>query len=58
VDEQEVRRVWFTHPASGREFVAYEYGAGDNSYGAFFARDALEVASQIHDGDLLECTVY
>ncbi len=58
VDEQEVRRVWFTHVPSGRAFVAYEYGAGDNSYGAYFVRGELPVVAQIHDGDLYECTVH
>ncbi len=58
VDEAEVRRVWFTHVPSGREFVAYEYGAGDNSYGAYFVRGELPVVAQIHDGDLYECSVH
>ena len=56
VDEEEVRRIWFSHRASGREYVVYEYGAGDNSYGAYFARGELDVLAQIHDGDLLLCT--
>jgi hypothetical protein len=58
VDEQEVRRVWFTHRESGREYVAYEYGAGDNSYGAYFVRGELPVVAQIHDGDLYECSEF
>jgi hypothetical protein len=57
VDQQEVRRIELTEVASGREFVVYEYGVGDNSYGAFFARDAAEVVASIHDGDLLDCQV-
>jgi hypothetical protein len=57
VDEEEVRRIWFRHRASGAEYVVYEYGAGDNSYGAYFARGELDVLAQIHDGGLLECAV-
>ena len=57
VDEQSVRRIDFSELASGREFVVFEYGAGDNSYGAFFARDSTEVLAAIHDGDLYDCTI-
>jgi hypothetical protein len=38
-------------------FIAFEYGAGDNSYGAFFERRGEAMVSAIHDGDLYECTV-
>jgi hypothetical protein len=57
VDQQEVRRIDFYELASGREFVVYEYGVGDNSYGAFFELEGVEVAAAIHDGDLLDCSV-
>jgi hypothetical protein len=57
VDQQEVRRIELYEIASGREFVAYEYGVGDNSYGAFFEREDVEVVASIHDGELLECSV-
>jgi hypothetical protein len=57
VDQNEVRRIWIRHATSDRAFVAYEYGAGDNSYGAFFEQQSLEVAASIHDGDLLDCAV-
>jgi hypothetical protein len=57
VDQQEVRRIEFYELASGREFVVYEYGVGDNSYGAFFEREGVEVVASIHDGDLLDCSV-
>ena len=58
VDQQEIRRLEFHDLASGRIFLALEYGAGDNSYGAFFERDAPGVVAAIHDGDLLECKVF
>jgi hypothetical protein len=57
VDQNEVRRIWIHHPATSRSFVVYEYGAGDNSYGAFFFQEQTEVVASIHDGDLLECLV-
>lgn len=57
VDQNEVRRIWLRHPATDRAFVVYEYGAGDNSYGAFFAQAQVDVAASIHDGDLLDCEV-
>jgi hypothetical protein len=58
VDQQEIRRIDFYEIASGREFVVFEYGAGDNSYGAFFERESVEVAGSIHDGDVLDCSVF
>lgn len=57
VDEQEVRRIDFYELASERWFVVYEYGAGDNSYGAFFDQEGTDVLASIHDGDLLDCSV-
>ncbi len=40
-----------------RRYLAYEYGAGDNSYGAIFDERDLEPAAEIHDGDIAACTV-
>lgn len=56
VDQNVIRRVDLYDETGARAFVAFEYGAGDNSYGAVFAYDSTELVSQIHDGDLLECT--
>ena len=42
---------------SGRTFTAYEYGAGDNSYGAIFEGAAADPVGSIHDGDMFGCTV-
>jgi hypothetical protein len=57
VDQQEVRRIDFRARDGGEAFVVYEYGVGDNSYGAFFRSGSAEIVAAIHDGDLLECTV-
>jgi hypothetical protein len=57
VDQEEMNVTWFAEPAGRRTFVAFEYGAGDNSYGAFFEKRSGERAAAIHDGDLYECSV-
>lgn len=57
VDQQEINMTTFTD-ATQRTFVAFEYGAGDNSYGAIFARSDESMAAAIHDGDLYFCTVH
>ena len=57
VDQQEVRVITFHELTSGLPFAVYEYGVGDNSYGAYFARDNAEVVASIHDGDILNCSI-
>jgi hypothetical protein len=54
VDQQEVRRLAL-RDGDGRVYLAFEYGAGDNSYGAIFAAGSPDVLASIHDGDLLDC---
>jgi hypothetical protein len=56
VDQSEVRHMRLRDAASTREYDVFEYGAGDNSYGAIFRADSTFKAASIHDGDLLECT--
>jgi hypothetical protein len=48
-----IMRLW--EPAAARTWVAFEYGAGDNSYGAIFDGRSDRIVAKIHDGDLLEC---
>lgn len=57
VDQQEVRRIDFCELATGRAFVVFEYGVGDNSYGAYFLQESADVIASIHDGDILDCGV-
>lgn len=57
LDQQEVRRIELREAAGARRFTVYEYGVGDNSYGAFFAAGSTQLLAAIHDGDLLECRV-
>ena len=56
VDQQVIRRVDLYDEAGARAFVAFEYGAGDNSYGAVFGHGVPTMVSKIHDGDLEACT--
>jgi hypothetical protein len=57
VDQNEINRIPLHDTARERDYVAYEYGAGDNSYGAIFPAAEAEPATEIHDGDLVDCTV-
>lgn len=57
VDQQEMNVIWLVEPAARRGFIAFEYGAGDNSYGAIFERLGGAMVTSIHDGDLYDCTV-
>jgi hypothetical protein len=56
VDQEELNLSFFAEPAALRTFVSFEYGAGDNSYGAFFEKRSGERAASIHDGDLYNCS--
>ena len=57
VDQDEMNITYMAEPAAQRMFVAFEYGAGDNSYGAIFSRIDGSMVTNIHDGDLERCTV-
>lgn len=57
VDQGEVNLNYVSEPSSRRQFAAYEYGAGDNSYGGIFDNVTGALVSSIHDGDLENCTV-
>jgi hypothetical protein len=57
VDENEINITWVSEPAARRVFMAFEYGVGDNSYGAIFDKLDDAMVSAIHDGDLEQCTV-
>ena len=57
VDQHEVNVTWIAEPAAKRAYIAFEYGAGDNSYGAIFDRHSAQMVTNIHDGDLEHCIV-
>ncbi len=56
-DQGEINEYPIKEVATGRLYIAMEYGAGDNSYGAIFEAGTSTVATEIHDGDFYECTV-
>lgn len=55
VDQNEINAVYIYEPAAARTFLALEYGAGDNSYGAYFEGRTAVMVANIHDGDLENC---
>lgn len=58
VDQGELNIYTLTEQGGvGRVFVAFEYGLGDNSYGAIFAPSETTLAARIGDGDIYECAV-
>ncbi|HEY4056827.1 MAG TPA: hypothetical protein VGM39_09465 [Kofleriaceae bacterium] len=57
VDQDEVNVTWLYEETAKRDFIAFEYGAGDNSYGAVFSRTDGSMVTNDHDGDLENCTV-
>lgn len=56
VDGGEINERVRRDAASGRTFTGYEYGAGDNSYGAIFEGTTNVPVGLIHDGDMFGCT--
>ena len=57
VDQNEFNVVRLYEPAAARTYTAFEYGAGDNSYGAIFYWNTPTMVAAIHDGDYQDCTV-
>jgi hypothetical protein len=57
VDQQRVRLLGLWDVEGSRAFTAFEYGVGDNSYGAIFERGTTTIVASIHDGDFLGCSV-
>jgi hypothetical protein len=58
VDGGEINRFTLSDEAGVRSFRTWEYGAGDNSFGAIFVnRGDDRPVAEIHDGDLAGCQV-
>jgi len=55
IDQGELDVSVFTKGATSVE--AYDYGAGDNTYGALYLAGTTTVAAEIHDGDFYGCTL-
>lgn len=58
VDQGEINVVRLYEPAAARTYTAFEYGAGDNSYGAIFYWNTTQMVTKIHDGDYEACNVH
>jgi len=58
VDQGEINVLRLYEPAAARTYTAFEYGAGDNSYGAIFYWNTTQMVTAIHDGDYYSCTVH
>ncbi|MEO8705016.1 MAG: hypothetical protein ABI867_33495 [Kofleriaceae bacterium] len=56
VDQEEINLRIIVELAARRSFLSFEYGAGDNSYGAIFDLEGDAMVTNIHDGDLEHCT--
>ena len=56
VDASEVHRWALWDTSSRAPFVAYQFWAGDNEYGAIFAQDGVEPLALIQDGEITACT--
>ncbi len=57
VDESAVNIVDLWDATHHRAFTGYEYGAGDNSYGAIFEHGTTTIAARIQDSDFYACAV-
>jgi len=56
VDEGLVNQTAVWDASDRKAYMVYEVGAGDNSFGAYFAHGTTEVVARIVDGDLADCT--
>lgn len=57
VDGGEVNQLRVWDATAHRGFVAYEYGAGDNSYGGILEDGGTRVVVEIRDGDYPSCVL-
>lgn len=56
VDAGVINQVHLWDASARRAFIAYEFGAGDNSYGMILESNSTTPAALILDGDLYECS--
>lgn len=54
VDQGEVNQLDLWEGSNGQAYSAFEYGAGDNSYGAVFTFGTTTLVTRIQDGDLYD----
>ena len=58
IDDSTLELFTFRASGSRASFYAWEYGAGDNAYGAIFRGDDKEAVAVINDSDLFECRLF
>ncbi len=58
VDAGVINQIQVWDASERRAFTAYEYGAGDNSYGAILFADSTALAARIADGFLYDCLAF
>jgi len=59
-DGGEINERLYLDRVKGEYYSSYEYGAGDNSYGAIFydVSTSTKMAARINDGDIYDCQVF
>ncbi len=57
VDEGLVHETLLWDASNRNEFVVFEVGAGDNSFGAYFPLGSASPVARINDGDVMGCSV-
>lgn len=55
IDGGDLNLMVLRDPRTGKQYHSFEYGLGDNSYGAVTYAENTEIAVSIGDGDLGEC---
>ncbi|MGN6110121.1 MAG: hypothetical protein ACTHU0_33755 [Kofleriaceae bacterium] len=58
IDQNRLNVITYLHTPTNTTVDAFEYGAGDNSYGAIFASNSLTLAAEIHDLDFYGCSLF
>jgi hypothetical protein len=57
-DEREINRLELRDVAGQGRYIAFEFGLGDNSYGAIFPLAARAPVARIEDGDIEGCSAF
>lgn len=57
VDGHEVNQTQLWDASNRRAYIAYEFGAGDNSYGAILKAADATIVAKIQDGELTQCAL-
>ncbi len=58
IDNDGLNVIALKHATSGASVDVFEYGAGDNSYGAVFRAGSLTTAAEIQDLDFYGCSLF